>query len=232
MRIASSATTTARNDTAFTKNTHATPTDADEQAGDRGAGDARRVADRARERDRVRRRVSRPTISSTKAWRAGSSTTVTKPEPDREREHHPHVHDAGEHDQPQDDREQRRERLRDEQHRAAVEAVGDRAAPQPEQQHREEPEREGGADRDAAVRQLEHQPGLGHRLHPAADVRDEVAGEVEAVVVRVERAERAPYRATDGAPRRWRGDAERRSPMRPRRYGAAPDWSGSSIAGT
>ena len=80
VRIAASAPTTAKNDTAFTKNTHDVP-DRRDRATPAIAGPVMRAefTDRAVERDRVRRRCSRPTISSTNACCAGSSTTVTNP---------------------------------------------------------------------------------------------------------------------------------------------------------
>ena len=102
------------------------------------------------------------------------------------------------------------ERLRDEQHLAAIETVGDHAAPQPEQQDGQEAERERGADRGAAARELQHEPRLGHRLHPAADVRDEVAGEEEAVVVACRASRRSAARVPAGA-RTARGGGVRAS---------------------
>ena len=113
---------------------------------------------------------------------------------DREPEHHPDLHDIGEHDEPQRDREHRGERLGDQQDSAAVESIRDRAAPQAEQQHRKEPERERRTDRDAVAGEVADEPGLGHRLHPPTDVRHEIAGEIQPVVVGVERPERAAHR--------------------------------------
>ena len=43
---------------------------------------------------------------------------------------------------------------------------------------------------DPAAREPQHQPGLGHRLHPGARYRDELGGEVEAEIPDPERAER------------------------------------------
>src|SRR5262249_21229834 len=101
-------------------------------------------------------------------------------------------------DQPERDREHRGECLRDQKHLAAVEPIDDRTAPQAEQQHWKEPERERTTDGDTPFLWAPDEPRLRHRLPPRPHVGDAAAGEVEAVVVRVERTEHSPgagYRA-------------------------------------
>ena len=64
-------------------------------------------------------------------------------------------------------------------------------------------------EEEREVRQREHQPDLGHDLHPGADVRDEVAGEIQAIIVRVERTECSPHRRPPSS--RWRMEPPERS---------------------
>ncbi len=204
MRIAARAATTARNDTAFTKNTHAVPTVTMRMPA--SAGPVMRAEFiTALFSATAFGTFSGPTISSTNAWRAGSSTTTTRPSAKATANS---IHTCATpvmHDQPQHDREHRRQRLRDEQHAAAIEAVGDHAAPQSEEQDWPEAERERRAHRRAAARDLQDEPRLGHGLHPPADVGDQVAGEEEAVVVGVERAERPPHGVAEPRSRTARG---------------------------
>ena len=77
-RIASSATITARNEIAFTKNTHDGPTDAISTPAIAGPVIRAEFATALLSATALAS-LSRPTISSTNAWRAGSSTTVTSP---------------------------------------------------------------------------------------------------------------------------------------------------------
>ncbi len=73
-----------------------------------------------------------------------------------------------------------------------VEAVGDQAAVRGQDQHGQELQGGGDADGDArAAGQLEHQPVLGHPLHPGADVGDEGSGDVDPVVAEPKSREHA-----------------------------------------
>ncbi len=83
--------------------------------------------------------------------------------------------------------------------------VGDQPAPGAEEEHRQELERGGQADGDAAAGQGEDHPDLRHRLHPVAGERDQLAGEVAAVVGDPEAGEGAAE-----------GFGHRRSPLRAR----------------
>ena len=78
MRIASNAPTTAKNDTALTKNTHDVPTVAISTPAIAGPVMRAEFATALFSATAFASR-SRPTISSTNEWRAGSSTTVTRP---------------------------------------------------------------------------------------------------------------------------------------------------------
>jgi hypothetical protein len=78
VRIAASAPTTAKNDTAFTKNTQEVPTVAMRIPAAAGPVMRAELPTALVSATALGSR-SRPTISSTNAWRAGSSTTVTNP---------------------------------------------------------------------------------------------------------------------------------------------------------
>ena len=59
------------------------------------------------ERDRVRQEIAADHLLDERVP-GGFVDDGHEPEPDREAEHHPDLHDVGEHDQPQHDREQPR----------------------------------------------------------------------------------------------------------------------------
>ena len=139
---------------------------------------------------------SRPATSETNAWRAGLSNAVPSPKASAIDEDVPGLGDAGDREQSEDGRAQGHPALGDPQDAALVEAVGDEPAVRRQQQHRQELQPGGHADgQGRAVRQLEDQPVLGHALHPRADVGDEGAREVDAVVRLAERGEHAAARA-------------------------------------
>ena len=98
---------------------------------------------------------SRPTISSTNAFCAGSSTTVTSPSaPANANTIQTCTTSVSTTSQSTTASTAASDWVTIE-HLPPVEAVGDRPAPETEQQHGEEPERERGADRGAAAGELE-----------------------------------------------------------------------------
>ncbi len=104
---------------------------------------------------------------------------------------HPDLDGAGQGQREQRQRGDGHQRLRDHQQAALVVAVGEHAAEDAEEQDREELEAGGDADRDAGAGQLHDEPHLGDDLHPVADQRDDLAGEVAPVVGDLERGQRA-----------------------------------------
>ena len=92
--------------------------------------------------------------------------------------------------------------LRDDQELALVDTVGQRAAPGAEEQHRSELQADRDPEVQGAAREAQDQPVLGHGLHPGAAHRDDLAEEVEPVVVDAQGAERAAQEAGAGRGRR------------------------------
>jgi hypothetical protein len=94
---------------------------------------------------------------------------------EHQREQHPGRDKAGDGQPAEGGRRGQHERLRGQQEAAPVDQVACRARDDREQQHRQA--RRGLDKRDVGGRpgQREHQPLRGHGLHPAADVRDELA---------------------------------------------------------
>ncbi len=78
---------------------------------------------------------------------------------------------------------ERQPRLGDFENLPLVEAIRDQAAVRGQQQHRQELQARGDAYRERRTAgELEHQPVLGHPLHPGADVGDERPRQIDAVV--------------------------------------------------
>ena len=92
-------------------------------------------------------------------------------------------------------------RLSDEQHPAFVEAVGHQAANGAKEEHRSELQGRCDAQIEGAVGELQHQPVLGHRLHPGTTLGDGLAEKPEAVVARPQGAKHAPQEGGDRASR-------------------------------
>ena len=101
---------------------------------------------------------------------------------EHERVDHQRRDDVGGGQQPERDRRHDHQQLRDHQQPALVVAVGDDAAHRAEEEDRQELQPGGEADRRAAAGELHDEPHLGDRLHPVAGDRDDLAGEVPAVV--------------------------------------------------
>ena len=143
--------------------------EADEQAGDGGTDDARPVEGGAVERDRRRRRPSRPTISTTNDCRMGMSKALTMPS--RKAMHHdlPDLrHGPAARAVPRTRARHIAATWVHEQAQALGQGVGGEAAEQAQDHHRQELGGRHEAQRDRVVGQLEHQPVLGHGLHPGA----------------------------------------------------------------
>jgi hypothetical protein len=72
---------------------------------------------------------------------------------------------------------------------ALRQAVGEGAGDERQQQHRRELQRADETETERRVGELEHEPGLGHRLHPGADERDELRNPEQTKVPVPERAQ-------------------------------------------
>ena len=135
---------------------------------------------------------SGPTSSITKAWRAGLSIASTEPRASTSPKTIQGAMSPVAVSAHSVDRGHRHQRLRVLEQAQLRHAVGEQAAPGAEQQHRQELERGGDADGDARAGELHDQPHLGDDLHPVAGDRDDLAGEVPAVVRDREGGEGAP----------------------------------------
>ena len=80
---------------------------------------------------------SRPTISTTKVWRAGMSKAVTRPLKRGQNDHVLDPHHAGPGQRRQDERAQHQQHLRDDDQPAAIDVVDHHAGEQRHQQHRQ-----------------------------------------------------------------------------------------------
>jgi hypothetical protein len=92
-----------------------------------------------------------------------------------------------------------RKRLGDDEGASLGEAVGEGAAEEGKDGDGEELEGGDGAEGERRAGKLEDEPGLGSGLHPGADERDELADEVDAVVVDGEGSELAGGDGAEGA---------------------------------
>ncbi len=117
---------------------------------------------------------------------------VDRPAGEDEREHHPRLDPARRGQRPQGECGHGHERLRDRQQPSLGHPVRQQPAPGAGEQHRDELKGGRQPEREAAVRQAQHEPHLGDDLHPVAAERDHLADEVAAVVRDRQRAERQP----------------------------------------
>ena len=137
-------------------------------------------------------RRSRPTISETNVCRAGLSNRLTTPSSAERANTMPESDRVGDHEQAEGERQQPGRGLRGVEHLALVETVGDQPTEGTEKEQGEELEPGGDGDIDAgAVEAEEDEVGLGHHLHPGARDRDDLPGEVQAVVADRQGRERA-----------------------------------------
>ena len=110
----------------------------------------------------------------------------------REGEDQSQVHRVGDHEQAERERQQPGRGLRGVEDLALVETVGDQPTEGTEKEKRKELEPDGHGDVDAGAVELEQdEVRLGHRLHPRARDRDDLPGEVQAVVPDRQGRERA-----------------------------------------
>ena len=148
---------------------------------------------------------SRPTISTTKVWRAGMSKAVTRPLTAARMITYSTRTDAGPGQRRQDERAQHQQRLGGDDQPAAIGVVDHHAGEQRHQQHRQVAGEADHAEHQGGVGELEHQPSLRHRLHPGADERDELAAEEQPEIAMAQRAEGAEPRRRVGSD--WTGAA-------------------------
>ena len=154
----------------------------DHQSGHRRADDPGGVEARRVEADRVGQMIRSGDLRD---QRLPGRVVEGRAEAEQQRQqvHVPRGRHSGHGQQAEDERTQGQPGLGDQQDPALVEPVRDQAAVRAEQQHRQELQARRDADRERRpAGQLEHEPVLGHPLHPGADVGDEGAAEVDPVV--------------------------------------------------
>ena len=167
------------------------PEHADREAGHGRADDPRQVEDGAVQRDRVGHAVPADHLHRERLPRRVVDHSG-QPEGERERVDLPDADGSGQRQHAQDERQPAHDRLSDHQDPPLGVAVGDHSAPQAEQQERQELQSGGDAERGAAVvGELQHQPVLRYPLHPAAGIRDDLAGREEPVVASPEASRRS-----------------------------------------
>jgi len=158
------------------------PDRCDQHAGDGGADDAGDVEGHGVERHRVRQPLRADYLGDEGLpHRHVHSGEAAQHE--TEREDLPERDESGHVEQAERQRARAQSDLDDQQDAALVVAVGEHAAPQRQHQHRRELQGRGDPEcHRAAARELEHEPVLGHPLHPGAGERDDLAGREEPVV--------------------------------------------------
>ncbi len=162
----------------------------DDHAGDRRAGDPRRVHQDAVEADRVDDPVGADDLDHERLPGGIVDREHEAAESDH-REHHPRLDGAEGGQGEEQHRGDRHSGLGDDQELALVEAVGERAAEGTEEEDPRELQGGGEADGEAGARQSEDEPELGDDLHPVAGQGDDLPAEVEAVIADLEGCEGA-----------------------------------------
>src|ERR1019366_9437325 len=125
---------------------------------------------------------------------------IVEAEHDREHADLPEQHHVEHHEETEDQRLRRHQRLQHDHQPSLVDTIGDDAAVGPEDQHRQRLEREHETDRRGRVGQGEDQPGLSDRLHPRPDQRCALPEEEAAEIRYGQCRERAPSDRADAAP--------------------------------
>ena len=126
--------------------------------------------------------ASRSTSSETNVWRVGTSIARARPRPSASTQTRGSVAWCVRAAMPRMNASADWLRLRAEQELALVGAVGERAGPRAEEEDGQRLQRDRDPERGAGGRELQDEPRLGHRLEPGAGDRDQLPGEVEAVV--------------------------------------------------
>ena len=146
-------------------------------------------------------RSSRPTISTTNAWRVGMSTALLKPSRRASTEDLPDLDPAAGGEREEAEGQQHLDDLRDDERAALGQRVRDEAAEEAEDEHGQELRGRRQPQDERVAGELEDQPGLRHRLHPRPHQGDHLTAEEQPVVAVAEDArrvgERRP-RAVDG----------------------------------
>ena len=161
----------------------------DQERGDRGPDDARAVEGRGVERDGVAEVSPADHLGHERLARRHVDD-VGAAEEQRQEPDVPVAHVPTPDERRERERLQAERRLGRNDQSPLGQPVGDRAPDHREHQDRRELERPDQSELERRAAQLEHEPGLGHGLHPRADQRDELAAPEHAEVAVVERAQR------------------------------------------
>ena len=137
----------------------------DEDAGDRRADDARAVEDRAVERNGISDVVTTDHLDHERLAKRHVEG-VHDAEQEGQHEHLPDLHGVRQHEQPEHQGEHGCAYLRPDQRGSLVDRVCEHAGEQAQHEHRRELGRRDNAQGQRIAGQLQHQPRLGHALHP------------------------------------------------------------------
>ena len=122
------------------------------------------------------RRSSRPTMSTVKDCRVGTSIAVMMPSAKAQQDDDRDVDVAREHHHGQDRRLDHAQAARDHEHFSPVRPVGDHPGKRRDEEDRRLRHERHQAQQERRLRQPIHQPAQRHGLDPAADQRDHLTG--------------------------------------------------------
>ena len=202
-RIISSPASTARNVTVLIAKQTPDPEGRDQDAGEGGPDDARRVEEAGIQRNGIRQLVAADHLERE---RVAPRSVEDESGAGENRQHvdDPDRLQAADHEDGERRREEHRDGLSADHEPAVVDSVGDDACEQAEDGEGDEAAEGEQSDGDRRARQLDDEPGERDVLHPGAADRDHLAGEEEAVVAvpletregaLVERQERCCHRS-------------------------------------
>jgi hypothetical protein len=153
----------------------------DQDAGERRADDARRVEEARVQGDRVRELLAAHHLEGERVA-ARRVEDERRAGQDRQQVDHPERLEAAEHEHGEEQREAHHQRLRRDHELAVLDPVGDDAGDEAEDGEGDEAAERERPDGERRVRELDHEPGERHVLHPGPADGDDLAGEEEPVV--------------------------------------------------
>src|SRR5207237_8995099 len=173
---------------------HTDSREAEDDARERRAEDARRVEEARVERDRVRKRL--PAHHPVRQLLARRHVEhQNEPVQERDRVQHPRFRNAADRNQRERNRGDELADLRPDHEPSRVEPIREHPRKEPEERKRQElRERHDPHGERIAVRELEDEPAERDPLHPRAGLRDRLAREEESVIAVAQAREGAPQR--------------------------------------
>ena len=160
----------------------------DEETSDRGTDHARAVDHRGIQRDRIHQVVAPDHFHEERLPRRDVEC-IDHAEAAGQHQHVPHADRARERERGEDQRQHHRRALRRDDDAVATRAIRHRASDRRKEENRREADERRDAEQRGRASQPEDEPRFGHRLHPRAGERNQLAAEEQAIVAMTESAE-------------------------------------------